>query len=283
MASIFYIPRDAGGQGVLFVFDATLSESVRHTNQVTSHFIARSADITDHVHRMPLTLDLRVVLSETPLADLEAETDPRSAGAYVPGRYRSVASVIGITRERRFQSAQANVSGGVPWPLKLPGAPRPYLPAVASPAAFSSRLEPVAVDVTRAVVASGDRLLEMYKALVALHESAVPCTVRGRLGEFENMVLESLSAPVPESRALQFDLSFKQASFATVSTTEVTIQRQPAQRRAVPVQQPVPALSVDETIGQAPINFSGGESLTAAGADAVIQWSEAPANQSGAP
>jgi len=77
---------DEGGEvPVLIEFDATLSEDHGQSVSVVSHPVEDGADITDHIRRLPETLSINAVVSNTPilfLASLNAEGidggDPRT-------------------------------------------------------------------------------------------------------------------------------------------------------------------------------------------------------------
>lgn len=182
--------------GGLIIFDATLREGHESANVVTEHAVELGSNVADHVRPELARFSCDVYVTNTPLTLNPTNTD---------GATGSFASNDITVKEK----------GGLP--IGIPG--------VGAALAGSGVLDQ---DVTYSPVvllfsAEFDRVSSVYRELEQLRASATIVTITTRFRQYDNMLIEHLSAPrnADDGEAVTFTIDAKQVLFAETQTVQV--------------------------------------------------------------
>lgn len=208
MASISYTTEGLGDvafQNVL-EFDVTTSEEPSISAEVTKHGVERGADLADHVRAARPSMTFRAVVSNTPIYSIG-----RLVGVWLP-RTLSTSTDVLSDGAGFMPRREALVRGGFTAPYRPPGAPRPHFGVDVIGGQLEQRPQSVIAQV-KTFQTVQDRLRDVWDELSKLCTDGTPVTVSSRLGDFDNMIITRVGAPVTVLDAIEFTISVEQIGY----------------------------------------------------------------------
>lgn len=240
-ALVAYVSPKTGDYTVLD-FDIISGEEHAISAKVTEHTVEEGANISDHVRPELARLNLRAVVTDSPINSVTAfGVSPAPLnGAFLP---------LQLTGRMSRQLTSFNVQGGEPFGV----APNnvPFIGGLAVPTnGFVRPATPVTVkpsewDPNNFVQVSGqflqfptrmERVKAVFQNLVFLCQTGVPIEVTTDIRVYPRMLITSISAPRDGTNSIEFTIELRELRTAKTQKTFVTRKpaAKPKEKRAAP-------------------------------------------------
>jgi hypothetical protein len=240
-AIVAYISPTTGDYTVLD-FDIVSGEEHVVSAKVSEHTVEEGANISDHVRPELARVNLRVVVTDSPINSVTAFG---ISPAPLQGQYMSQS----ITGRTSRQLTSFNVQGGQPFgvvPNQVPligglavptnGFPRPATPVNVKPSEW---------DPNNFVTVSGrflafptrmERVKAVFANLCFLCLTGVPVEVTSDIRIYPRMLITSISAPRDGTNSIEFSIEMRELRTAKTQKTFVTRKpaAKPKEKRATP-------------------------------------------------
>lgn len=214
----------AGGALVAIDFDGAIRENHVATSTITEHAVEKGANVSDHVRPDLKKFTVDAIVTNTPISA------PTSNASGVKGDVRGKALTIPIT-QRPFTTKELTFPERVNLPIGIPGVGAALAGLGALDTTGTRKISTLdrSADATRTVNASVlqfdgefDRVGDVFHELDTLRETATIVTVVTTLRIYENMVIQSISAPrtAADGSAITFALNFQEIRFAETRTVK---------------------------------------------------------------
>lgn len=204
-------------------FDATVRELHTSAVTVTEHPVEKGANISDHVRPELAHLTCEAMVTNHPLRQ------PASNMQGVTGRVQAL-DLQWQTQEENSRKIRLEIPKRIELPVGVPvvgallassGAldtteTREVETLVFSPAPDGAAAQVLQFD------GEFDRVRDVYEELRGLQDSATLLTVNTSIREYENLILQNLTAPrtVQDGASITFTFDLKEIKFATTQTVK---------------------------------------------------------------
>ncbi len=173
-------------------FDATLSENHPSSNVVTEHPVERGVNVTDHVRPEVDRVTLEVYVTNAPIKVPRTNLDGATGGT---------------------SALELEVPTTGELPIAIPGIGAALKGAGAFNRTISVKAQTLQFD-------EFDRVASVYHSLKFLQETAQLLTISTSLVEYENFVIQSVTAPrqAGDGDAMKIQIEARQLRFVTTKT-----------------------------------------------------------------
>lgn len=240
-AIVAYVDRETGDYTVL-EFDIISGEEHNISAKVSDHTVEEGANISDHVRPELARLNLRAVVTDSPINSV-------TAFGLSPDTLQGRFSPLSITARTNRQLTSFNVSGGEPFgvvPAQVPligglGTPsnlvgRPTSPITVKPSEWDPNNFQTVSGQFLQFPERMERVKAVFNKLCLLCLTGVPIQVTTDIRIYPRMLITSISAPRDGTNSIEFTIDLRELRTAKTQKTFVTRKpaAKPKEKRATP-------------------------------------------------
>lgn len=213
--------------------DCTVSETHNLTADVTMHRVASGEDVTDNARFRPISLEMTCWVSNTPLrVPDEFAGQAVETNHIIPYQTRTKSRTsreIEYQVPRRLNASLFGINVSAPFSTALTSGNDPLF-GLETRKALTAPQQGVFEDknaVARNFSSDVSRRSAVYDHFVTQMERSLVQEVVTSLRTYENMLIESISAPVSSDSgdALKFVIKLKQVRFASVGAQDLNVPK----------------------------------------------------------